>query len=1243
MAYKIQFDNGHTVEFDAQPSDADIDEAYAHTKTLVPKIDQSQERENLRAENVQQFYGDVVDNLTGVGQAAASLASSAVAMPAGFAAGLLQKANDPSGVDFEKQVAANMDRLTYHPSREKGEEYLAPVGKLFNDVGIPALAHLGGTQLPGLKDIQLQRAANKKTPFPKDTRGLPTLEERMTATKTEQLKGQGELFPETLKDTTGHASPYDASVIGTTEPITPLRARRQQELQLSPKETLPIDAEGNIGNIDAGTRAAMEQQRKALERELDSTQPIDNLKATEGPGGQQALFDIPESARMRNPTEAVTGDWRVDENGIPVKADLSMEAANLENGAQRNLWGDELPPKHEQEMANVSPLDRTQKPIGQRGFANKQTGAIQLPFGRKDAAEQIKKIGAFKKGAFFAEERSVPQLIEDLKANPVKDIDQNVAQKISNSLTKGSIYMTDRTNNPVLKVVGDKIRQATNTALSVIREQVHDKLAPAWRDLSREEYTEAGAMMIAAEKAKFDLTPEFLRKEGMNDKQINAIMAQKEVMADMLERTNAGLRALGKKEISGNVSNLASRANGDFRRVIVNKDNQVVGVVGARTRYGLNSQIKKLIAEHPEYKIGDEMYFGGRGKRAMDEGFAQLMDFLNQNDPNVKKFVEDLSGVISKDAFDYMNAKTHTMQKKGVFGMTGRKYGASMEQNVRDMVDAQIQHAETITKWSEISKAVGELKPLLEPRNGIEMPLAKQMARDYIEGALGNGPGAVGRALDDVFSGIGKTTGIGTSIPAHILSTNKKVVNGLLIGFGKLPFIAANMIQPVKNMIGQAAYLRSNGFETGFTMGMGKAMDTILREQFGKKLSALDEGAIQYARDNHVYSSSLFEAGNYSRKGVGYWWDHASQVGANKVEMLTRKMTFLSYVNMLHENGIKVSDGLYKAAQNLTDVHMNNYANAEAPRVFQTLGGVGKSAYNLLSFKHNELSRIAMLAREIGKNGDARPLLWEMASQIAFGGIMGTILYQEANWAIEQITKAMGKPTSLTKILLENSDKLSTVFSRGAPTLAGIDMSTSLGMTVTPEPGLDMLHPGLGKTVDIAKAGYDAVTKPSAYNAANLVREAAPLSVAGLINTQKPFAKEQANGDTMLRNPSTGEGTVTLTPAETFIKRLGFKSVGESTQKGLLFANDKISKVYAEKRGKVIDAALKNYTVYGKLPEGWAQDYVKNQGDPNTAVSEITNKLMAANVDRPTRELLINSMSNSVTSTHKLLRSLKKE
>lgn len=77
---------------------------------------------------------------------------------------------------------------------------------------------------------------------------------------------------------------------------------------------------------------------------------------------QHVLFDQPELGRMANPYEARLGDWRVDENGIPVKVDLSMELQNLQNPLQRNLWGDELEP--------------TRPPVGQ-GLQGVETGIPQ--------------------------------------------------------------------------------------------------------------------------------------------------------------------------------------------------------------------------------------------------------------------------------------------------------------------------------------------------------------------------------------------------------------------------------------------------------------------------------------------------------------------------------------------------------------------------------------------------------------------------------------------------------------------------------------------------------------------------------------------------------------------------------------------------------------------------------------------------------------------------------------------------
>jgi hypothetical protein len=136
---------------------------------------------------------------------------------------------------------------------------------------------------------------------------------------------------------------------------------------------------------------------------------ISDLKATEGPNGQMALFDIPEEGRFANPYEAVPGDWRVDENGIPIKADLSMEANNLQEPLQRNLWGDELAPKHEQEAPKS-----LSEAIDSMDWAHKRGALKKTKLGRE--LEASGKLEASK-------------LAADREANRVSEIAQNATAR----------------------------------------------------------------------------------------------------------------------------------------------------------------------------------------------------------------------------------------------------------------------------------------------------------------------------------------------------------------------------------------------------------------------------------------------------------------------------------------------------------------------------------------------------------------------------------------------------------------------------------------------------------------------------------------------------------------------------------------------------------------------------------------------------------------------------------------------
>lgn len=718
-----------------------------------------------------------------------------------------------------------------------------------------------------------------------------------------------------------------------------------------------------------------------------------------------------------------------------------------------------------------------------------------------------------------------------------------------------------------------------------------------------------------------------------------------------LDKINEASAIAGEAPVTPRVAYLASRASGDFRRLIykeVNGEKTPVAILGADTRAKLDADVARLQKEHPEWQVGEERFYGGSSRAARGDGYRQAIELLAQNNPDVKLLADHINDLLTKDAYDYMNAKSHTMEKKGIAGMSGRKLFTDAETNAKEAMQAQINYAEKVIQWAEMSKAVDGLKPLLAEDNGLNMPNAKQWSKDYIQQALGNNPSAAGRAIDAAFGALAQRAGIGPSVGGNVISASRKITNGLLLGFGNIGFLGANLIQPFKTAPEMFAFLKGRGLEKSFDAGtgyryVGKALINAWKDLAGKEVPAHIRGALDYAKDNHVYSSDLFDASNSATKDFWHYWNKGTQFGASTVEMRTRQAAFLSYVDILHENGLTAKDGLYEAAQNLTDLQMNNYATSEAPKMYNDLGAAGGPAYNLMSYKHNEYSRMAMLANEIGRNKTATPLAVNLMSSIAFAGIVGTIGYTEADALVKLISKEVFKePTSLTKILLENPN-ISDGIKYGGFANVGLDASSRLGTgALVPQHMIDAVMPGAGKLVTAAEAAGKAVVSPSEYNIKNAVREIAPNSVGGLLD-RAWFSGQDSFGNELAINRNKGTPTATRNETDKVLKTMGMTGINEAKQKSLNFENDSITRAYTDIRRSLVDKATKEYFMNGKIPADFARKYIAAQGNPDSIEREITNLIVEQKMDARTAALVKNAMSNNVTSTHKLLRLVGKE
>lgn len=1163
---------------------------------------------------------------------------------------------------------------------------------------------------------------------------------------------------------------------------------------------------------------------------------LENLKSTEELGGQMNLFDQFDEVQGRpnqfqaEPTKAV---WRTDENGIPVRADLSMEAANLEAPLQRNLFGDELGPaldqgrsltdsidsvtdnwaKHRQ-MTNrlggdgkdlvpgndlraamleaegpkftpdsnfntrtrrqggavllgeenkrmpldvawlakdkdrfaepsstdlktltdsirregvKEPITITVSPIDGKGYVtdgnNRLAGAMSaglkdvpykveitnvafspdqlakaldldtLGITRDQLAQRPKSAEALaaedwlhsfnsgakpyvpksQKGAIKIDwrdekplnqfkkipgmDRRLKNLLPDVSTpeeflathKNTPDIKQNVVQRGFNMLTKGGVYQTMKTNNPLVKRVVDRFVEADNLSRGAIQAVIHEYMEPLARKLNNNEKADVWAAVKAAEAAKTPLTPEAMKKYGFNDKQIAWVEAHQTVMAEMFNKLKESMEAAGLKPVSPQVAYVASRARGDFRKLVYNKDGDIIGILGSNTRMGLEKDAAKYKKLDPNAVIGAERFYGGEGKSGTAEGFNQMLEFLSQNDPAIKDFVKKVNEQASKDAFEYLNAKSHTMAKKGIWGMEGNRPFADAVTNAKEGMRAQVRYAELMIKWSEISKAVKETKELLNPENGLDMPNAKAYLNDYVDTALGKNPTVVGRAVDGLADAFGRSTGIGTTIPASIMTGAKQVTNGLLLGLN-IPFLAANILQPFKAMPEMSAWLKSMGLEKKFDAGTGYsylakgALDAFKGSYMKDKLDPVISGAFDYAKKHHVYASDLFETGgdvSYTPRLIG---NKVTQFGASRIERDTRQMMFLAYTRMLHENGITPKQGLYEAARKVTDMAMNNYSHLEAPMAYNAMGGVGSTAYNLMSYKHNELSRFSMFARELVKDKSAAPLLTSLAAQIAFAGVKGTILYAEANELIKFISDKMGKPTSLTKMLLDSD--VSKFLTFGMFSGIGLDMSNRLGMQVLPESPGEALFPGGGKIVDVAKNVGEVVAHPNEFNAKKAIHSVLPGTPAGIAD-RAWFSPKNAQGEEMSLNKNKVQVTATRNNADKAWKSVGATGLNESIQRTKSYENTQIKLKYQNKRMGVLDDMSKEmFTNKGepvKIPMKLFEKYFKYEGDPNTLAADLERMAKEQSIDPMTLNLLSAQASQSITKMHDLNRRLGKQ
>lgn len=871
-----------------------------------------------------------------------------------------------------------------------------------------------------------------------------------------------------------------------------------------------------------------------------------------------------------------------------------------------------------------------------------QRGMIKMPFSSKDGVDVLKGIPGLREGTrnMRVERISPEEFIAKYKDTP--DVNQGVGNKIWNPFTKGSIYMAERLDNPLYSQVTARMREADGLAKGAQKTIVQDIYAPAWRKLNPEEQAKAWGGLKMMEEAKTRRTDDELISYGFNQAERDAIRIHQTVMDHMIPVINQALDSAGLKHINPQAAYVAAKLTGTFRKTMLDANNQVIGALGSNSTKDLARQVAEFKKIHPDAVDGTLQTMGSKVNGG---SITDVISYLADKDPHMADFLELSKEASAKQAMDYRGMKTHTMEKKGVIGMEGNKPWESAETNAREGVEAQINYLNRALEWSEKAKAVSEVRPLLDSPE-LNMPNAKKMAGDYVDFSLGQNPYKSAQIMDSVQNWFNTSFGGNLRGVGSVASGTKSLTNFKLLT-GNPGFLLSNILQPLRNMPEVAAYLGAKGMKSTEALGMKSAAKVMSMDATGNWTPIMKE-AQQYAKDNHVYASDLidtrkgiskFGEGDGVGEKIGSAWgaiEHYAQKPASMIEGDTRKAFFLTVVDMLHENGVTKADGLFDIASNMTDRGMNRYSMDEAPILVKALGSAGKFPYNLMSFKFNELSRFASMLAEAGPTPTAmRPVLTSLAMQVAFAGILGTMGYAEANWLVTKFSDMLGKPTSLTKILLDNADKkivgpvtLKDATYGGLSTATGVDMTNRMGVgSILGQPSVtDQVMPGLSAAGQMATSAWDATTNPSTFN---LKKAAVEIPPGGQLLDRFLFSKNKDTDKEMGINRKTGDAKYIRNDADKMAKNLGMTGVNESSKASLGYENQQISMSFDKKRKAAVLNMAQSLSADGKIDPKYIQDYRNAEGKMDGLNATITTMINDQNTPADVRDKLKVLSSNN--------------
>lgn len=216
---------------------------------------------------------------------------------------------------------------------DTADKYNEAVGEFINQMGVP---------LMGL---------NLKPSLSKSKNKTDVFQEQLNRV-IEDTKSQSKP-PEVVKPVVPEIVSPDLSI----ESPTRATMRVAEQNKKLPGADYYNNRDANVRAVEEEIAAQEARQKFENEQLQIARDDIETQKNLEFQKAQQLQIDDHPYGDVPPQFGSTLEHGRVDENGMPIRADLSMEAQNLENPLQRNLWGDELGPALGQKLSLTKAID----------------------------------------------------------------------------------------------------------------------------------------------------------------------------------------------------------------------------------------------------------------------------------------------------------------------------------------------------------------------------------------------------------------------------------------------------------------------------------------------------------------------------------------------------------------------------------------------------------------------------------------------------------------------------------------------------------------------------------------------------------------------------------------------------------------------------------------------------------------------------------------------------------------------